>query len=131
MKVFHYTDIPEDRMVECPRGGFTSRRLLLKKDGLGFTMTRTTIHPTKDFQKWHYKHHVEACYCIKGKGILKDARGVQHKVEPGTMYAVDKHDKHFFKALETVILICVFNPPLIGNEIHQTDGSYVSEREVA
>lgn len=131
MKVLHYTDLPEDRSIECPNGGFMSRRLLLKRDGMGFTMTRTTVHPTKDFQKWHYKHHLEACYCIKGHGIIKDAKGVQHKVYPGTLYALDKHDKHFFKALDTVILICVFNPPLIGNEVHQADGSYVAERSVA
>jgi L-ectoine synthase len=47
------------------------------------------------------------------------------------MYALDKHDKHFFKALEPVVLICVFNPPLAGNEVHQADGSYVTERSVA
>lgn len=131
MKVFKYTDIPEERVVECPNGGFTSRRLLLKDDGLGFTMTRTTIHPTRRFQKWHYKHHFEACYCIKGKGVLRDSKGVDHRIEPGVLYALDKHDKHFFKAFETVILLCVFNPPLVGREVHRGDGSYVAEGRAA
>lgn len=131
MKVMHYTEVSEDRAVECPRGGFLSRRLLLKRDGMGFTLTRTTVHPTKDFQKWHYKHHLEACYCIKGHGILRDAKGKHYQVKPGTCYVLDKHDKHFFKAKETVILICVFNPPLIGQEVHGADGSYAPEMRVA
>ncbi|MFZ2540969.1 MAG: ectoine synthase [Gallionella sp.] len=136
MNVLHYTELADDRVVECPKGGFVSRRLLLGENGMGFTMTRTTVKPTKVFQRWHYKHHLEACYCIKGHGILKDVNGVQYQVVPGTMYALDKHDKHFFKALDTVILICVFNPPLTGQEIHQFDGSYQKaahskERQVA
>lgn len=113
-----------EREVECPNGGFTSLRMLLKEDGMGFTMTRTTIHPTDDFQTWHYKNHLEACYCIKGRAILKDASGHKWEIKPGVMYALDKHDKHYFKATETTILICVFNPPLIGKEVHGADGSY-------
>lgn len=124
MKVFHYTDIATERQVECPKRGFTSYRLLLKDDGMGFTVTRTTVYPTKDFQKWHYKNHLEACYCIKGHGILKDASGKQYKIEPGSFYALNKNDKHFFKAQEVVILLCVFNPPLVGQETHGKDGSY-------
>jgi L-ectoine synthase len=119
-----------DREVDCPKGGFTSIRMLVKDDNLGFSMTRTTVHPTKDFQKWHYKHHVEACYCIKGHGLLKDAKGKVTKIMPGMLYAPDKHDKHFFKALDTVILICVFNPPLVGKEVHQADGSYALQQAV-
>jgi len=113
-----------DKEVDCPTGGFTSIRMLVKSDGMGFGMTRTTIHPTKDWQFWHYKNHLEACYCIKGKGSLKDSKGNIHKIKPGVLYALDKHDKHWFRAKETVILICVFNPPLTGHELHGPDGSY-------
>lgn len=113
-----------DREVHCPEGGFTSRRMLNKSDGMGFSMHRTTIHPTPDWQLWHYKHHFEACYCIKGRGKVKDSKGVQHEIKPGICYALDKHDKHWFIAKETMILICVFTPPLVGDEVHQADGSY-------
>ena len=116
-----------EREVDCPNGGFTSLRMLLKEDGMGFTMTRTTVHPTGEWQLWHYKNHLEACYCIKGTGLLKDAKGRQHEIKPGMLYALDKHDKHWFKADENVILICVFNPPLTGGEVHQPDGSYTVE----
>jgi L-ectoine synthase len=118
-----------EREIKCPKGGFTSIRMLLKEDGMGFTMTRTTVHPTDEWQLWHYKHHLEACYCIKGKGQLKDTKGRIHEIRPGVMYALDRNDKHWFKTKETVILICVFNPPLTGKEVHQDDGSYAAEGE--
>lgn len=125
MKVMNAMDLHgTEREVKCPKGGFTSIRMLLASDHMGFTMTRTTVHPTKQFQKWHYKHHVEACYCIKGRGLLKMAGGKILKIKPGMLYAPDKHDKHWFKATETVVLLCVFNPPLKGKEVHQKDGSY-------
>lgn len=43
----------------------------------------------------------------------------------GIFYALDNNDKHVLKGGdEDMRLICVFNPPLIGNEIHDKDGSY-------
>lgn len=113
-----------EREVKCPNGGFDSIRILVKEDNMGFTVTRTTIHPTADWQRWHYKNHLEACYCIAGKGKLKDSTGVEYDIKPGILYALDKHDEHYFKTDERVILICVFNPPLVGHELHRGDGSY-------
>lgn len=113
-----------EREVNCPNDGFKSIRMLIKSDGMGFTMTRTTIHPTPQYQMWHYKNHLEACYCIKGHGTLKDEKGKKYPIKPGMFYALDKHDKHYFRAKDTVILICVFNPPLNGPEVHGKDGSY-------
>ena len=43
---------------------------------------------------------------------------------PDTTYVLDHHEKHYFEALEEVTLICVFNPPLVGGEVHAEDGSY-------
>jgi L-ectoine synthase len=118
-----------DREVHCPTGGFSSIRILVAADGMGFTVTRTTIHPTKTFQRWHYKHHLEACYCLKGRGVLKDAKGITHQIRPGVLYALDKHDRHWFKASEPMVLLCVFNPPLTGTELHRPDGSYAPTRK--
>ncbi len=104
--------------------GMVSNRFLLKSDGMGFTMTLTQI-PVGDWRHWHYKNHLEACYCIKGKGILCNVKTHQDfLIEPGTLYALDMHDDHEFKALEYTELICVFNPPLVGREKHNSDGSY-------
>lgn len=118
-----------EREVKCPRGGFTSLRPLLESDGMGFSVTRTTVHPTDDWQMWHYKNHLEACYCIAGHGQLKEANGTVHDISPGVLYALDKHDKHWFKTAERVVLLCVFNPPLTGREVHGDDGSYVAPKK--
>ena len=111
--------------VECPAGGFTSLRFLLERDGMGFTMTHTTVHPDGGKQRWHYKHHLEACYCIAGYGVLRDVKADrQYDIRPGTLYVLDKHDEHEFTAITETQLLCVFNPPLKGDEVHGTDGAY-------
>lgn len=113
-----------DRQVNCPKGGFVSLRILLEKDGMGFTMTETHV-PKGEAQHWHYKNHLEACYCVSGYGILTNKKtGEEHDISNGTIYVLDKHDDHTFEAIDDVVLICVFNPPLKGNEVHKKDGSY-------
>jgi L-ectoine synthase len=112
------------KVVKCPKGGFISNRFLLEKDGMGFSMTKTVI-PVSGRQHWHYKNHLEACYCIKGKGILINLEsGKDYDIIPDTMYALNNNDDHIFEAIEETVLICVFNPPLKGKEVHQKDGSY-------
>jgi len=112
------------RVVECPNGGFTSNRYLLENDNMGFSLTKTIIHVGKP-QTWHYKKHLEACLCISGIGyVTNNETGEKHEIKEGTMYALDKNDNHTFEAVTRVILICVFNPPLAGKEVHKKDGSY-------
>lgn len=125
MKVKSLEDlVAVGREVRCPKGGFVSSRFLLESDGMGFTLTHTFI-PKGMPQTWHYKNHLEACYCVSGEAMLGNLEtGEQFKIVPGTMYALDKHDKHLFMALEDTVLICAFNPPLKGREVHGEDGSY-------
>jgi L-ectoine synthase len=104
--------------------GFVSMRAILAKDGMGFSVHKTII-PAGPAQHWHYKHHLEACYCIKGKGVLIDLRtGTKHLITPDVIYVLDDNDDHTFEALEDTVLISIFNPPVTGKEIHQEDGSY-------
>lgn len=125
MKVINVKDLAgTSRDVHCPKGGFRSLRILLEQDGMGYTLTRTFI-PKGEPQRWHYKNHLETCFCIQGCGILTDeSSGKQYRIEPGTAYVLDKNDAHTFQALEDTMLICVFNPPLKGRETHREDGSY-------
>ncbi|NTU49497.1 MAG: ectoine synthase [Desulfobulbaceae bacterium] len=125
MKIISVNDLLNtDREVDCPNGGFKSLRFLLESDGMGYTITKTIIKP-RGWQHWHYKNHLESCLCISGTGLIKNLdTGEVHAISPGTMYVLDKHDNHEFKAYDTVVLICVFNPPLKGREVHGTDGSY-------
>ena len=113
-----------ERDVQCPKGGFRSLRVLLAKDGMGFSVHKTII-PKGDPQHWHYKNHLEACYCIQGYGILTNLEtGETFEITPDTCYVLDNHDDHTFQAFEEVILISIFNPPVSGNEVHLPDGSY-------
>ncbi len=74
---------------------------------------------------WHYKHHLESCYCVKGEGVIHDIyNGISYPVSPGTVYLLDDHDDHVFEAYEDVVLISVFNPPIVGDESHDENGVY-------
>jgi len=124
MKILNATQLPDDRVVQCPRGGFTSHRLVVETDGMGYSMTKTVIHPGKP-HRWHYQHHLETCYCVSGKGLLiNEATQEIIAVGPDVTYVLDKHDAHTFEALEPTTLICVFNPPLKGDELHDENDSY-------
>ncbi|MET3684404.1 L-ectoine synthase [Alkalibacillus flavidus] len=102
-----------------------SRRLLLKKDGMGFSLHDTVIKAGTETHIW-YQNHLEAVYCIEGDGeveTLKDNK--VYKITPGTVYALDEHDEHLLRGgKEDMRVVCVFNPPLSGKEIHDENGVY-------
>jgi mannose-6-phosphate isomerase-like protein (cupin superfamily) len=128
MKIIKTKELPDNRIVTCPKGGFISNRILLDTDNMGYTLTKTII-PVNGKQFWHYKNHLESCYCISGLGkITNKITGEEFTIEPDTTYVLDNHDPHYFEAIEETILICVFNPPLTGQEVHQEDGSYKSSK---
>jgi L-ectoine synthase len=106
-----------------------SVRLLLSTDRMGFSFHITTIYPGTVNEMW-YKHHLEAVFCLSGRGRLKDLNsGQEHVIEPGVIYALDRHDRHVLTASEALTLACVFNPPLNGKEVHDEDGAYVLDGE--
>lgn len=125
MKVIAAVDVEgTEREVHCPRNGFTSYRMLLERDGMGFSVHKTVV-PRGRPQHWHYTNHLEACYCISGAGILTNlATKEQHFIFPDHLYALDAHDDHTFQAIEDTVLISIFNPPVKGAEVHRKDGSY-------
>jgi len=105
-------------------GVWSSARYLLRRDGMGFTLTRTTIAAGSS-QAMQYKHHVEANLIIEGEGDLIDLdTGAVHRLRPGTMYALDRHDRHRIDARTDMRIVCVFSPALVGPETHDADGSY-------
>lgn len=109
--------------------GWTSLRLLVRSDGMGFSMTETEILPGAVLQL-EYKHHVEACYCIGGAGtVVEMSTGARHEVSAGVLYAPNAHDRHevHVPADGAILrLICVFSPALEGTEVHGPDGSYTA-----
>jgi L-ectoine synthase len=89
---------------------------------MGYTVTDTTVRAgTKS--RLGYTRHLEACYCISGKGEVVDIEGRQYPLRPGTLYALDKHDPHFLIAGpdDDLRLVCVFTPALTGLEQHSLD----------
>ena len=101
-----------------------SRRLLLRDDGMGFSLHDTVLHAGSETRMW-YRHHLEAVYFIEGEGeIVELETGVVHPISPGTMYALDKNDRHVLRARTELRCVCVFNPPLTGKEVHDAHGAY-------
>ena len=100
-------------------GNGLSRRFLLEADGMGYTATDTIVLAgTKSLIE--YKNHLEACYCIEGKGSVIEMDGTEHVIEVGTMYALDKRDPHYLLGGENedLRLVCMFTPALAGDEHH-------------
>lgn len=101
-----------------------SRRYLLKQDKMGFSFHETVLYGGTTTRMW-YKNHVEAVFCVGGEGVLEDLEtGEEHAIAPGTLYALDKHDRHVLRAVTDLQMICVFNPPVTGMETHDEEGSY-------
>lgn len=114
--------IGTERDVRAPT--FHSRRLALAADGMGFSLHDTILHAGTATKIW-YKHHVEAVYCIEGEGeieLVDDGR--RWEIRPGTLYLLDGHEKHWLRAHSQLRMICVFRPPLTGDEVHDEEGTY-------
>ena len=105
-------------------GVWSSARYLLRRDGMGFTLTQTTIAAGSS-QTMQYRNHLEGNLVIEGEGVITDLdTGTVHRLRPGTMYALDKHDRHRIDARTGMRIVCVFVPALVGPETHDEDGSY-------
>lgn len=103
---------------------WTSRRLLLKKDNVGFSLHDTIIKAGTESQFW-YKNHIEAVYCVQGEGELENLEdGKVHPISDGTLYTLNGHERHKLRAKTELRMICVFNPPVTGRETHDKDGAY-------
>lgn len=111
-----------ERDVGAPT--FRSRRFVLAKERVGFSLHDTVLFAGTETTMW-YANHVEAVYCIGGKGELTDHEtGQRYPIEPGTMYLLDGHEHHTLRAETDLRMVCVFNPPLTGREVHDENGAY-------
>ena len=110
--------------------GWHSRRLILREDGMGYSLHDTVVKEGTELHL-HYKQHLETNYCVSGEGeVLDVATGKTSIIRPGTVYALNNHDKHVLRAVHGDLkLICVFSPPLSGQESHGPDGSYTLEND--
>jgi L-ectoine synthase len=103
---------------------WSSRRLLLRKDGVGFSMHDTVIKANTETLIW-YKNHIEAVYCISGEGEIETVHdGKVYPIRSGTLYVLNQHEKHLLRGKSEMRMVCVFNPPCTGNETHDAEGTY-------
>ncbi|UCZ51429.1 ectoine synthase [Bacillus shivajii] len=123
MKVVKLEDVINTDQ-EVKGENWTSRRLILKDVGMGYSVHDTVIKAGTETHIW-YQNHLEAVYCIEGKGevvTLKDEK--VHPIEANTLYALDEHDEHLLRAETDMRMVCVFNPPITGRETHDENGVY-------
>jgi L-ectoine synthase len=115
------------RHVTAPN--WESTRLLLAADDMGFSMHVTRLYAGRETPMW-YRHHLEAVYCVEGKGeVITLSDGQVHPIEPGTLYALNRNDRHILRTFTEMVCVCVFNPPLWGREVHDQDGAYARSAE--
>lgn len=127
MIVKHLADIVGTKDdIDTPT--WSSRRFLLKQDQMGFSLHDTIIKEGTETYIW-YKNHLEAVYCIEGEGEIEVVGGETYAIRPGMMYALSGHEKHFLRAKSQMRMVCVFNPPLTGREVHDEEGVYPLDAE--
>ncbi len=117
--------IGSERETKAPGGQWVSRRMVLASEKMGFSFHETIIYAgTKTHI--HYQNHLEAVYCVSGNGKIEDLKsGKTHEIYDGIMYALNEHDEHYlYGGSEDMRLICVFNPPITGREVHDENGVY-------
>ena len=119
----------DGRKIVSPDGNWDSTRMLLKDDQMGFSFHITTIYAGADF-RMHYQNHLESVYCMSGEGEVETLDdGKVYPIKPGSLYILDKHDRHILRAKSEMKMACVFNPPLNGKEVHNAEGAYELEAE--
>ncbi|MEU8895564.1 ectoine synthase [Nocardia sp. NPDC048505] len=104
--------------------GWRSKRIVLGGDRVGFSFHETTIEAGTT-HVFHYQNHVEAVWLVEGEGTLTDLdNDVTYPLAPGTMYLLDGHEKHRLETRTRMRMLCVFNPPVTGKEVHDENGVY-------
>ena len=113
------------QVVAISHGNSTAVRVLLKSDGLGFSLSEARCGANRSSNLW-YKNHWEANYVRAGKGVITDrTSGESWQASPGMLYCVGPNDKHTVaNSSDPLRIISIFNPPIEGPETHDQDGAY-------
>ncbi|HET7415706.1 MAG TPA: ectoine synthase [Arthrobacter sp.] len=123
MLVTHLNDL-DDSERDIKSETWRSRRLVLGREGVGFSFHDTVIYAGTTSTFW-YANHIEAVYCVGGEGELtNEETGETFPIKDGTLYLLDKHEKHTVRAKTDLRMACTFNPPVTGREVHDENGVY-------
>jgi L-ectoine synthase len=114
------TDTDADIKTE----NWRSKRIILAKEGVGFSVHETTLYAGTVNDFW-YANHIEAVFVVEGEGELLDkGTGETHLLRPGSLYLLNDHDHHQLRPKTDMRTVCVFNPPVTGREVHDEHGVY-------
>lgn len=114
------TDTDADIKTE----NWRSKRIILAKEGAGFSVHETTLYAGTE-SEFCYENHIEAVFIVEGEGEIEDlATGEVHQLAPGSLYLLNNHDRHRVRPRTDIRTVCVFNPPVTGREVHDENGVY-------
>jgi L-ectoine synthase len=116
------------KLIVINHGEASACRVLLKADGVGFSVSEARMKTGAIANLW-YKNHWEANYVRSGTAMLEDIVGGRSwTLKAGDLYLVGPADRHRMTALskEVFRVVSVFNPPIAGNETHDADNSYAA-----
>lgn len=114
------TDTEQDVKTE----NWRSKRIVLARDGAGFSLHETTLYAGTINEFW-YANHIEGVFVVEGEGEVTNlGTGETHQLAPGSLYLLDDHDKHRVVPRTEMRTVCVFNPPITGREVHDENGVY-------
>src|SRR5690606_21136364 len=113
-----------DTEADIKTENWRSKRIVLAKEKVGFSVHETTLYAGTVNRFW-YANHVEAVFVVEGEGEITDlATGETHQLRPGSLYLLNDHDKHEVRPRTEMRTVCVFNPPITGREVHDENGVY-------
>ncbi len=113
-----------ERDVESENKNWRSKRIVLAKDGVGFSVHETVLQPGSINDFW-YANHIEAVFITEGEGEIYDKdNDVTYQLAPGSIYVLSGNEKHQLRPKTQIKCVCVFNPPVTGREVHDENGVY-------
>lgn len=96
--------------------GWKSRRLMLASENRPYSVHQTTVEAGSRL-RFCYQHHSETVYCLSGAAKLINMEdGRTYDVQPGFLYSVTTAEDHQLDVVEECIFLCMFDPPLRGQE---------------
>ncbi|AUS78512.1 L-ectoine synthase [Actinoalloteichus sp. AHMU CJ021] len=114
----------EDTERDIKTPNWRSKRIVLAKEGVGFSVHETTLYAGTVNDFW-YANHIEAVFVVEGEGeITNKETGETFPLAPGSLYLLDGHEHHQVRPRTDIRTVCVFNPPVTGREVHDENGVY-------
>jgi L-ectoine synthase len=96
--------------------GWKSRRVVLAGEGPDYSVHETTLDAGVRL-RFEYQHHRETVYCVAGKGTIEDVDGGRVvSLAQGGLYSAGVGEGHVITADTEMKLVCIFSPPLAGDE---------------